>query len=76
MEGSWMAKIQAVEELNCSTRVTDALLLSIHAVGADIANCECERQIAPDLMITFQIWQNLIGTVAVRPHLQNNFLSR
>jgi chromosome segregation ATPase len=46
VEMSWMAKIQRVEELNRSTRVTDALLLSIHAVGADIANCERERQTA------------------------------
>jgi hypothetical protein len=33
----------AVEELNRSNRVTDALLPSIHAGGADIANCELER---------------------------------
>jgi hypothetical protein len=45
-EVSWMVKIQRVEELNRSTRVTNSLLLSIHAVGADIANCERERQAA------------------------------
>jgi hypothetical protein len=45
-EVSWMAKIQRVEELSRSTRVTDALLLCIHVVGVDIANCECERQTA------------------------------
>jgi hypothetical protein len=41
-----MAKIQRVEELNYLTRVTDALLLSIHAVGVDITNWERERQAA------------------------------
>jgi hypothetical protein len=45
-EGSWMAKIQPVEELNRLIRVTDALLLSMHAVGADITKCERERQTA------------------------------
>jgi hypothetical protein len=47
-EVSWMAKIQRVEELNRSARATDALLLCIHEVGADIANCERERRIAGD----------------------------
>jgi hypothetical protein len=43
-EGSSMANIQRVEALNFSSRVTDALLLSIHTVGADIANCESDKQ--------------------------------
>jgi hypothetical protein len=42
MEASSIAKIQRVEELNCLIRVTDALLLSIHAVGADIASCDLQ----------------------------------
>jgi hypothetical protein len=41
-----MATVQRVEELNRSTRLTDALLFSIHAVGADIASCERETQTA------------------------------
>jgi hypothetical protein len=43
-----MTKIQRVEDLNRSTRVTNALLPSIHVVGADIANCEHESQTTRD----------------------------
>jgi hypothetical protein len=40
--------VQRVEELNRSTRVINAVLLSIHVVAADIANCERKRQNAGD----------------------------
>jgi hypothetical protein len=46
MEGNWMAKVQRMKELSRSTSVTNALLLSIFAVGADITNCERETQTA------------------------------
>jgi hypothetical protein len=68
-----------VEEFNCSTRVIDALLLSIQAVGAEIANCERERQTTRDDGARFDrptSKQNLIIIVAFRPHSDDNFLSR
>jgi hypothetical protein len=43
-EASWMAKIQLVEKFNRSSRVTDIVLLYVHAVGHDILNYEREIQ--------------------------------
>jgi hypothetical protein len=75
-----MANIQRVEELHRSTRVTDAFLLSIHAVGPTSPTTSARGRppatTAPDLIITLTIEQNLIGIVAVRPNINNNFLSR
>jgi hypothetical protein len=76
-EGSWMAKIQQVKEFNRSTCVTDALLPSIQVVGADIADCERARQTARVNHARFdRQLSKLTGIVAVRPHLNDNFLSR
>jgi hypothetical protein len=76
-EGSWMAKIQRAEELNRSTRVTDALLPSIHVVAVDIANCERARQTARVSGTRFdRQLSKLTDIVAVRPHLNDDFLSR
>jgi hypothetical protein len=68
-----MAKIQRMEELNRSTRVSDASLLSIHVVGADIVNCERERQTdRVDCARFDRQLSHLVGIVAVHPNINHS----
>jgi hypothetical protein len=54
-DGSWMAKIQQVEELDRSIRVTDTLLLSIHAAGRTWPTASARSRLpASDLIVSCQ----------------------